>query len=190
MDNCRTLVRIPPPEFDVELALAYATSGNLTGKPIYRQPACWLHTDAAAALARAILLAAELGLKIRIFDAYRRVEAQWVLWRHNPNPDFLSDPRRGSPHSRGIAIDLTLLRRADGTALDMGTPFDDFSACAFHNCETLAPDIRRNRYLLLGLMASAGWDHYLNEWWHYQLYNPRSYPLMWDSATRTGMMTD
>ncbi|MBT3927092.1 MAG: D-alanyl-D-alanine dipeptidase [Rhodospirillaceae bacterium] len=184
------LTRISAPEFDVELALAYATPGNLTGKAIYRHSACWLHPDAAAALARAIALAGELDLKFRIFDAYRPVEAQWALWRHNPDPDFLADPRRGSPHSRGIAIDLTLLRRADGTALDMGTSFDDFSERAFHNCETLAADIRRNRYLLLGLMASAGWDHYLNEWWHYQLYNPRSYPLLWDSAARTGLMTE
>ena len=185
-----TLVKISPPNFDVELALAYATPGNITGQPIYRHAACWLQEDAAAALSRAIVFAAELGLKFRIFDAYRPVEAQWALWRHNPNPDFLADPRRGSPHSRGIAIDLTLLRRDDGTALEMGTPFDDFSERAFHNCETLSADSRRNRFLLLGLMASAGWDHYLNEWWHYQLYQPRSYPLLWDSAARTGLMTD
>ncbi|MDP6818472.1 MAG: D-alanyl-D-alanine dipeptidase [Alphaproteobacteria bacterium] len=185
-----TLIKICAPEYDVDLALAYATSGNITGKPIYRRAACWLHGDAAAALARAIRLAGELDLKFRIFDAYRPVEAQWALWNHNPDPDFLADPRRGSPHSRGIAIDLTLLRRADGTVLEMGTPFDDFSARAFHNCAALAPEIRRNRYLLLGLMASAGWDHYLNEWWHYQLYKPRQYPLLWDSAARTGLMTE
>ncbi|MEE8173300.1 MAG: D-alanyl-D-alanine dipeptidase [Alphaproteobacteria bacterium] len=184
-----TLIRICSPEYDVDLALAYATPGNITGKPIYRCAACWLHGDAAAALARAIVLAGELDLKFRIFDAYRPVEAQWALWNHNPNPDFLADPLSGSPHSRGIAIDLTLVRRVDGATLEMGTPFDDFSERAFHNCLTLAPEIRRNRYLLLGLMASAGWDHYLNEWWHYQLYNPRRYPLLWDSAARTGLMT-
>ena len=185
-----TLIRISSPEYDVDLALAYATADNITGRPIYLHATCWLHTDAAAALARAIALARELDLKFRIFDAYRPVEAQWKLWNHGPNPAFLADPRRGSPHSRGIAIDLTLGRRSDGVALEMGTPFDDFSARAFHNCSTLAPEVRRNRCLLLGLMASAGWDHYLNEWWHYQLYNPRTYPLLWDSAARTRIMTD
>ncbi len=184
-----SLKQISPPEYDVDLALAYATDDNLTGRAIYRQASCWLHADAAAALARAIALAAELGLRFRIFDAYRPVEAQWKLWNHNPDPDFLADPRRGSPHSRGVAIDLTLMR-ADGTLLEMGTKFDDFSQRAYHNCPSLAPEIRRNRYLLLGLMASAGWDHYLNEWWHYQLYNPRRYPLLWDSAAQTGMMTE
>jgi D-alanyl-D-alanine dipeptidase len=185
-----SLKRISPPEYDVELALAYATDGNITGKPIYRRASCWLHADAAAALGRAIALAAELGLKFRIFDAYRPVEAQWKLWNHNPDPNFLADPRRGSPHSRGVAVDLTLVRRDDGQPLEMGTPFDDFSELAHHNCARLAPEIRRNRYLLLGLMASAGWDHYLNEWWHYQLYNPRRYPLLWDSAAQTGLMSE
>ena len=42
--------------------------------------------------------------------------------------------------------------------------------------------------LLLGLMASAGWDHYLNEWWHYQMFAPRRYPLLWDTAAGTGLM--
>ena len=79
-----TLVKISTPDFDIELALAYATPDNITGQPIYRHAACWLHADAAAALSRAIGFAAELGLKFRIFDAYRPVEAQWVLWRHNP----------------------------------------------------------------------------------------------------------
>ncbi len=48
---------------------------------------------------------------------------------------------------------------------------------------------RLSRSILLGLMAAAGWDHYLNEWWHYQLYEPRRYPLLNDSAAGTGMMT-
>ena len=111
-----TLTRISSPEYDVELALAYATADNITGKPIYRHAACWLHSDAAAALTRAILLAGELDLKFRIFDAYRPVEAQWNLWNHDPNPIFLTDPRSGSPHSRGVAIDLTLVRRTDGVS--------------------------------------------------------------------------
>jgi len=184
-----SLKRISSPEYNVDFALAYATDDNFTGRAIYRKAACWLHEDAAVALTRAIKLAAELDLKFLVFDAYRPVEAQWKLWDYKPDPDFLADPRRGSPHSRGVAIDLTLTR-VDGTPLEMGTKFDDFSERAYHNCQNLAPEIRRNRYLLLGLMASAGWDHYLNEWWHYQLYNPRRYPLLWDSAASTGMMLE
>ncbi len=182
------LVEIAPPRFDVSLALAYAGAGNITGAPIYRRAACYLHGDAAALLERAIDLAAAQGLKLVIYDGYRPVEAQWALWRQCPDPTFLADPRRGSPHSRGVAVDLGLADRKTGAALDMGTGFDDLTPRAFHGSRALAPAAQRNRMVLLGLMASAGWDHYLNEWWHYQMFAPRRYPLLWDSAAGTGLM--
>src|SRR3546814_12850689 len=55
-------------------------------------------------------------------DAFRPVEAQWALWNHTPDPNYVADPRKGGPHTRGAAVDLTLLR--DGAPLDMGTAFD------------------------------------------------------------------
>ena len=116
------------------------------------------------------------------------MEAQWALWHQCPDPTFLADPRRGSPHSRGVAVDLSLMDRGTGIPLDMGTGFDDLTPRAFHGSDAPPPAAQRNRMLLLGLMASAGWDHYLNEWWHYQMFAPRRYPLLWDSAARTGLM--
>lgn len=127
------------------------------------------------------------GLRLRIFDAFRPTEAQWRLWEHTPDPEFLADPRRGSPHSRGVAVDLTLIDK-EGRALDMGTPFDDFTSASHHGAPGLSPEVERNRYLLLGIMTTAGWDFYRNEWWHYQLFNPRSYPLWSDAAAGTEMM--
>lgn len=183
-----SLIEIAPPDFDVALDMIYATERNFTGKPIYARSACYLHPVAATALDRAIALAAAQGLKFLIFDGYRPVEAQWALWNHTPDPTFLADPRKGSPHSRGVAIDLTLLDAASGRPIDMGGPVDDLSPRGFHGCTTISGEAQRNRMLLLGLMASAGFDHYLNEWWHYQLYNPREYPVLWDSAARTGLV--
>lgn len=181
------LVPIRPPEFDVDIALAYATPNNITGKPIYAHARCYLHEDAAAALARAIALAAPLGLRFKLFDAFRPTEAQWVLWNARPDPEFLADPRRGSPHSRGVAVDLTLVDR-DGVELDMGTGFDAFTPLAHHASTNVSETAQRNRAILLGLMTAAGWDFYRNEWWHYQLFNPRRYPLYSDSALSEGLM--
>ncbi len=110
------LVEIAPPDFDVDVTLAYATEANLTGLPVYRNAECWLRREAAEALAAAIALARPLGLRLRIFDALRPVEAQWKLWNHTPDPEFLADPRRGSPHSRGVAVDLTLLDDEDANS--------------------------------------------------------------------------
>jgi D-alanyl-D-alanine dipeptidase len=182
-----TLVPIANPDYDVAFDILYATDRNFTGKPVYSRAACYLHADAAAALRRAIDLAAGIGLRLKIFDAFRPTEAQWVLWNHTPNPDFLADPRRGSPHSRGVAVDLTLVD-ARGKELDMGTGFDEFSPRSHHAAEGLPAEVQRNRLVLLGLMTAAGWDFYRNEWWHYQLFDSRAYPLLSDRDLDRPMM--
>ena len=181
------LVEITPPGFDVDIALAYATADNFMGKPVYRRANCYLHGIAAEALARACASAAALDLRLRIFDAFRPSEAQWVLWNHTPDPDFLADPERGSPHSRGVAVDLTLIGK-DGAAFDMGTGFDDFSPLSHHGNKEISAKTQENRLLLLGLMTEAGWDFYRNEWWHYQLFDSRTYPLVGDGELPTPMM--
>lgn len=174
-----SLVPVAPPDFDVDLRIAYATADNFTGEPVYSRPGCYLHEVAAHHLRIAIDLAARQGLRLRIFDAFRPAEAQWVLWNHTPDPDFLADPRRGSPHSRGVAVDLTLID-ADGRELDMGTGFDAFTPLSHHGNPGIPPEAERNRLLLMGLMTTAGWDFFRNEWWHYQLFEPRQYPLFSD----------
>src|SRR5713226_1345749 len=166
------LIEITPTTHDVELDIAYASARNLTGRPVYARAACYLHQEAESKLCRAIDLARPLGLRLRIFDAFRPAEAQWALWTARPDPAFLADPKRGSPHSRGVAIDLTLLDEA-GQELDMGTPFDAFTPLSNHASTAVSPAAQKNRLLLLGLMSAAGWDFYGNEWWHYQLFDPR-----------------
>jgi len=181
------LVSIAPPDFDVELDLAYAGPENFTGQPIYTRSACFLHPDGADRLARAVELAARLGLRFRLFDGFRPTEAQWRLWNHTPDPEYIADPRRGSPHSRGVAIDLTLID-VDGSPLNMGTPFDALTPKSHHGSPDVPLAAQRNRHLLLGLMSTAGWDFYMNEWWHYQLFRPRSYAALSDKAAGTRLM--
>lgn len=183
----QTLIELTLCEFDIDLALAYATPDNFTGKPVYSRPGAYLHQDAARHLGRAIVLASSAGLRFRIFDAFRPSEAQWVLWEHTPDPDYIADPRKGSPHSRGVAVDLTLIG-ADGRALDMGTGFDDFSAQAHHGNTDIGAEAQRNRMTLLGIMTAAGWDHYSKEWWHYQLFDSSRYALLGDDALDEAMM--
>jgi D-alanyl-D-alanine dipeptidase len=182
------LIEIAPPHFDVDLDIVYATSNNFTGAPVYARPGCYLHADAAALLQNAIGIASQMGLRLKILDAFRPSEAQWVLWNHTPDPEFLSDPRRGSPHSMGAAVDLTLID-SSGSELDMGTGFDDFTAQAHHGNLDISSAAQRNRTILLGLMTSAGWDFFRNEWWHYQLFKPRgTYPVLSDSVLPEPMM--
>lgn len=183
-----TLLAITQEEFDVEIALAYATAENVTGAAIYAQPHCFLHPDAALHLKRAIDLARPLGYRLKIFDAFRPREAQDRLWSKFPDPTFVADPRIGSPHSRGVAIDLTLVRREEAIELDMGTGFDDFTARSCHGAQGITVEQQLNRLTLLGLMTAAGWDWYEDEWWHYHLFDRESYPLLGDSDAPEPMM--
>lgn len=172
----------------VVLSLAYATPENFAGEAVYRADArCYLRPEAAQSLKKAITLAAAQGLRFKLFDAYRPPEVQWVFWGHTPDPDFLADPRRGSPHSRGVAIDLNLID-AEGNELDMGTGFDAFTPLSHHGNLEISAEAQRNRLLLMGIMTTAGWDFYRNEWWHYQLFNSREYPLFTDAEAGTDML--
>lgn len=184
-----SLVEITPESHDVRIDLKYATADNFTGKPVYAKNAkCYLHPVAAELLAKAVKLAASQRYRFLIFDAYRPPEAQWKLWEHTPDPHFLADPAKGSPHSRGAAIDLTLCRW-DWTPLDMGTAFDAFTPLSHHGNQHIHAEAQRNRLLLMGIMTTAGWDFYRNEWWHYQLFNARAlYPLVSDKESGLGVM--
>lgn len=183
------LVEVTEHSHDVVLYLAYALADNFTGRPIYARSACYLHKDADALLRKAVALAKPLGLRLKIFDGFRPSEAQWQLWAHTPDATFLAEPWRGSPHSMGAAVDLTLVDAATGAELDMGTGFDDFTPQAFHADTTVSVEAQRNRHLLMGIMTAAGFDHFMNEWWHYQLHRPRGrYPVLSDRAAGTRLM--
>lgn len=177
-----SLVEITPESHDVRIDLKYATADNFTGKPVYREGAkCYLHADAAGMLKTAVALAKTQGYRFTIYDAYRPPEVQWKLWEHTPDPSFLADPAKGSPHSRGVAVDLVLCQW-DFTPLEMGTAFDEFHPRSHHGRLDVTPEAQRNRLLLMGIMTTAGWDFYRNEWWHYQLFNARAnYPLISDA---------
>jgi zinc D-Ala-D-Ala dipeptidase len=171
------LIPITPDSHGVEIDLAYATANNLTGKPIYKAAHCLLLAPAEAALRRAIEIAAKSGLTLRIFDAYRPPQAQQALWDFLPDPTYIADLKRGSNHSRGTAVDLTLVDRS-GTALDMGTGFDAMTEDSWHFHAGLPEAVQRNRLLLLGIMHAAGFTHIASEWWHYELPGSLALPLI------------
>lgn len=180
------LIDIEESSQDFQLEMKYATSDNQTGMPIYARNDAYLHPDAASHLGRANSLARSLGLKFRIYDAFRPREAHDYFWSIRPDPEFVADPARGSPHSRGVAVDLTLVD-ATGQALDMGTGFDAFEKASYHADTSISEVAQRNRFLLLGIMTAAGWSHNPKEWWHYQLPNAHDYPLLTDKAAGTAL---
>lgn len=182
-----TLIEITSEKFDVDLDIRYASCHNFTGAPVYKRAVCFLNEEATEKLERAIHLAAAIGYRFRLYDGFRPTEAVQALWDHTPDSLYLSHPSNGSPHSRGAAIDLTLLDTA-GQELEMGTEFDAMTDLSHHGVHDISPLAQKNRAILLGIMTAADWDFYRNEWWHYQLFRPRRYPTLSDAASGAEMM--
>lgn len=172
-----TLIQITPETHGVEIDLIYASPNNFTGQVIYDHALCYLHREAEACLRKAITAARQLGYGMRVLDAFRPQEAQEALWAVAPNPDYIADPAKGSNHTRGVAVDLTLLG-ADGQALDMGTPVDTMHPASHHFHVDHSAQVQVNRMLLLTVMLEAGFVHHPKEWWHYQLPDAQRFPLI------------
>jgi D-alanyl-D-alanine dipeptidase len=191
--------------------MRYAGSDNFTGRPLpgYERGACVLQRAAALALKRVQIDLARERLSLKVYDCYRPARAVAAMARWAAQPNAIPDTRRFYPsvdkrrvfalgyiaahsaHSRGIAIDLTIVprdatvpaahdprarygsciadanKRAPDDSLDMGTGFDCFDVKSHTFAGGLTEDQRRNRALLLAAMRRRGFHNYAREWWHY-----------------------
>lgn len=163
----------------LHIDLKYATSDNITGAPVYREARCLLHTDAVTGLAKSISIAQLAGLNLVVYDAYRPQQAQAMLWNACPDPQYVVDVAIGSNHSRGTAIDVTLMDER-GNVLDMGAGFDEMHDRSHAWHPSVPPSAQRNRLLLNAIMSGGGFVGISSEWWHFELPEAARYPLLDD----------
>lgn len=163
----------------LHIDLKYATADNITGAPIYREARCLLHTEAVTALAKSISIAQLAGLSLVVYDAYRPQQAQAILWNACPDPQYVVDVAIGSNHSRGTAIDVTLMDDR-GHLLDMGAGFDEMHDLSHAWHPSVPPAAQRNRLLLNAIMFGGGFVGINSEWWHFELPDAARYPLLDD----------
>ena len=159
--------------------LKYATADNITGAPIYQEARCLLHSEAVTALAKSISIAQLAGLSLVVYDAYRPQQAQAMLWNACPDPQYVVDVAIGSNHSRGTAIDVTLMDER-GNVLDMGAGFDEMHDRSHAWHPSVPPAAQRNRLLLNAIMFGGGFVGINSEWWHFELPDAARYPLLDD----------
>lgn len=159
----------------IVLDLKYATTDNFVKEKLYECPRCFLRADVAYAVRNVHRELRRKGYGLKMYDCYRPLPIQWKLWNKVPDARYVADPRKGSMHNRGSAVDLTIVD-ANGKELDMGTPFDYFGEEAYHNYTKLPQQVLDNRKLLKDTMARHGFRSTPTEWWHYS-YSKRSYPL-------------
>ncbi len=161
------LVRVRDFLPEVYIELRYATEDNFTGRRIYDFEEAWLRYGTVKKLrAAADALAAE-GFALLIWDAFRPVSAQYLLWETAPDPAFVADPNGGvSSHSRGGTVDVTLVF-PDGSPVEMPTEFDVFSPLADRDYSDVPEAAREHALILERAMEAAGFSGYFAEWWHY-----------------------
>jgi zinc D-Ala-D-Ala dipeptidase len=160
----------------LQLDIRYASANNFTGAIIYPQARCLLRLAVALRLRRVQESLAERGLGLKVFDCYRPQSAQRKLWSVLPDRRYVADPRKGSRHSRGAAVDLTLVT-AGGAELAMPTAFDVFTVRAHRRFRNLSGQVLRNRAVLEAAMMRAGFIPTSTEWWHFDAPDWRRYPI-------------
>lgn len=163
---------------DAVLDLRYAGSDNFLGRPLYPVARCLLLRPAALRLRRAAARLRARGYRLLLWDCYRPLSAQREMWRSRPRAGYVADPRRGSHHSRAVAVDLSLLT-AEGRPVEMPTVFDTFDRRARADAaEGVSGPARRNRRVLRRAMEAEGFLVHPGEWWHFAARDAWSHPVL------------
>jgi D-alanyl-D-alanine dipeptidase len=167
------LAKVAP---EIAIELRYRNDRNVTGHPIYpRETRCLIRRGVAERLKYAQFLLAQRGFGLKIWDAYRPIEAQRVLWLAIRDAHYIADPTHGgSLHAWGVAVDATLVD-AVGREVEMPTDFDVCTAAASMHYASPNAKISEHLRLLQGAMGSAGFYGLRGEWWHFIVKNWSAY---------------
>lgn len=158
--------------------LKYATEDNFTGRAVYPVKVCVLQKETALKLISANDEFKKMGMKIKIWDAYRPMYVQRIFWDIVKDDRFVANPdKNGSRHNRGTAVDITLVD-SQGRELNMPSKFDDFSCKAYRDNESMKEEERRNLNLMTEVMKNHGFITIDTEWWHFEDSNYHKYEII------------
>ena len=169
--------------------IRYYSTYNFIGDRVdgYEAPVALLRAEAARALKAVAGEMNAQGFRLKVFDAYRPVCAvkHFMLWGIEDldlrmKPYFYPDLEKQelfkqgyiasqSSHSRGSAVDLTLLDMRTGREVDMGSPFDLFSEVSHPDSRAVTDEQYENRMFLQNAMTRNGFKSLDCEWWHFSL---------------------
>lgn len=173
-----TIVYLGSIDSSIVMDVKYATTNNFVGKVLYPTDKVYMRKIVAEKLSEANIYLREIyNLAIKIFDGYRPLSVQKLMWEILPDPRYVADPSKGSRHNRGAAVDITLID-ATGNEIEMGTPYDDFTEKAHYDYEELSDDVKANRKLLRDVMIKFGFEPLETEWWHFDFKGWENFPIL------------
>lgn len=164
----------------ITLDIRYATPNNLAGRPVYTEARAFLQRPAAEALLRAHNAVKAKGYGLLIFDGYRPWRVTKLFWDVTP-PDkreFVADPKTGSKHNRGCAVDLSMYDLRTGREVEMPSAYDEMSPRAYPAYAEGPAEARERRDLLRAAMEAEGFTVEPNEWWHFNYKDWKLYPIL------------
>src|ERR1043165_5710790 len=175
----------------IKLDIRYATTNNFAGRAVYPEARAFLQRPAAEAVVRVNKLLKKEGLGLVIFDGYRPWSITKLFWDVVPEDKrkFVADPKTGSKHNRGCAVDLSIYDRKTGRLIPMPSGYDEFTERASPDYNGGTDDERRNRDMLRNLMEAAGFSVNPNEWWHFDHKDWEQYAIYdipFSEAGKTG----
>jgi len=157
--------------------LKYASTDNFTGKKIYSSARCFIHKNTAQKLIAANNEFKSLGYRIKVFDAYRPYSAQQILWDAAPDKSYVANPKKGSVHNKGAAVDITLVDE-QGNELPMPSDYDEMTKRSHLNYNDCDEQLIKNRELLGNIMVKHGFKRISTEWWHFDDTDAKNYPIL------------
>lgn len=160
---------------DAVIDIRYATKDNFTGDVLYPKAVCKLRRVVATRLAKAAALLRKQDRRLLIWDCYRPLSIQKILWERVPDPRYVADPKQGSRHNRGAAVDLALVDK-DGNAVTLPTKFDEFTKAA-HRERALAGKTGAEAKRLSAAMLAVGFAPMPTEWWHFDAPDSAKYAI-------------
>lgn len=184
------LVNIQSLDSSLKVDLKYSSTENFFKQDVYGSlTRAYLQHIPAESLKKANYLIQSINKDYRllIFDAVRPLHIQEVLWNSldsippNKRKNFVSDPKEGSLHNYGCAVDLSIFDISKNEPLDMGTKFDYFGYLAYPRLESellkqgkLTKTQIDNRILLRKVMVLNGFHPITSEWWHFNFYSRKT----------------
>jgi D-alanyl-D-alanine dipeptidase len=174
------LVELLKLEPTLKLDVRYATANNFVGRPLYTEARAFLQRPAAEALRRAHQKLRKRGYGLLIFDGYRPWAITKLFWEVTPPHlhNFVADPRKGSKHNRGCAIDLSLFDLKTGQEVEMPGAYDEMTERSYPTYKGGTVEQRKARDILRAAMEAEGFAVNEYEWWHFDYKDWRQYPIL------------